>query len=576
MIPPNIIFDGQILQTDAWYRGMGRYCLQLLNQLNEESDGFNLYIIFNSNINCEQERFAEIERMCPNIKQIKLNLPITSDPLASESTYKQRLDTLIEERFRGQDNYYVITSLFTFNFYAQYPTNCRKILLFYDLTPLMFWKDLGAYFPPWLYMKRFRQIYEAESILTISNVVREDVIRTFGFSRDRVTSINGGFTKPKTRSKKPAGFNPGHEYVLFVSGDLPHKNNELAAKGYAKFVEHSGTKAKLVVTSTFSKESRQRLSNICPSLIFSGNVTDEELEWLYQNAGAVLFASKYEGLGIPILDAVYNHKPVIASKIPVFQEMSEKAFYLFPPDNAEALAVALNHAINRDGFSVKHKQYKGILERYSWENTARGFIASLKGLEPQETFAEKRTDFRKRVAVLAIHPGVPGQIGRSAEPLHYWLAKSHRVDYYFDSCGLNITQMERPTFLDEIDVSVSDIAEFTTAKYKEHDEVIYLLDDKSLRYKIARFAAVLPGVAVCNFSSKKLPPELHKIKKLILDNQKYCLNVKNKLNFSEISSWLNGRVAVDSHRTPSEMIIRRGHWNSVIMNKLLRNLSRDR
>src|SRR5690606_28149825 len=108
-----------------------------------------------------------------------------------------------------------------FDFFAQFPHECHKMLMMYDITPLMFWQDLGAYFLPHLYMKRFEQIYEADLILSISETVRRDVLETFGLDPEKVVNIDGGFSK-KSTAVKPKGFKIPPHYGLLPTGDLPH------------------------------------------------------------------------------------------------------------------------------------------------------------------------------------------------------------------------------------------------------------------------------------------------------------------------------------------------------------------
>ncbi|HET9850437.1 MAG TPA: glycosyltransferase family 1 protein [Candidatus Saccharimonadales bacterium] len=559
----NIIFDGQVLQTDAWYRGMGRYTLQLLHSLSDmPSQDIKLHIIFNKNINCAPERFEVIKYLCPNVEQIIADLPVATDRSASERAYKRKLTSLLKKSISGSDNYFVITSLFSFSFFAQFPNNCRKILLFYDLTPLLFWKDLGGYFPPHLYMKRFRQVYEADIITTISGTILKDVISVFGFEPNRVVNINGGFTKSTNKAIKPKRIGRTKKYLLFVSGDLPHKNNEFAVKGFAKYKKLSGSNVDLVISSTFSEQSQQELMKIYPDVIFSGNVSDEELEWLYEHAQAVLFASKYEGLGIPILDAVFNNKPVIASSIPVFKEMTDK-FYFFNPNREDELVSAIHNGLAKKDFAERQKDYSAILNKYSWQNTANEFIGAIKSA-PENLIVKKPAE---KIALVSVHPGISGQVGRLAEPLNYWLSKDFIVDYYFDSTGLSITKMERPTFLDQLNVRVADITEMTPRAYRSYTEVIFLLDNKSLRYKTAEFAAVLPGICVADFRGVSRSSKLA-VRDVVLDNQKSTLNPEDKKP-EQIAQWIKEQIK-DVKPSKSELIIRQRAPNSIIMRKLLK------
>lgn len=569
----NIIFDGQILQTEAWYRGMGRYIVQVLHHLSELPDrGYKYTLLVNDKIDCDPDRFEVIKYLCPKLNIVHASLPIAKHHSSTQASYKKAINKVIDMEFHDQDNYFVITSLFTFDFFAEYPDSVKKLLIFYDLTPLLLWSDLGAYFPPSLYMSRFKTIFQADKVLTISNTVRDDVLTVFGLESEKVASINGGFSKPSGQINKPASFKVPQNYVLFVSADLPHKNNLVAAEGFNKYILSSKSKTRLVVTSKFSEKSQKELKKVCPSIIFSGNVTDQELEWLYANSEAVLFASKYEGLGIPILDAVYNEKPVIASKIPVFIEMCKNAFYYFDTNNTDKLAIAIKDALAKKDFNSKRLNYAKIMDKYTWTNTANDFIEQVSStiVANQQTTKQK-----KRIAVVGVHPGVPGQLGRLAEPLHYWLSKDYAVDYYFDSCGLNYKEIERPTFLDQIGVWVMDIAQLTVHRYKTYAEVVYIVDDLSLQYKTAQVASVLPGLLVHKFSGKAKGTK-SLAQSLIKNNAKAEYQVPPITSSGEIYRWLSKQINSNLKDTATEVIIRNGRSNLVIMNKLIRRIKNDK
>ena len=229
---PVIIFDGQLLQTNAWHRGMGKYLLHMVSELNKYSKEYSFVLILNNNLEIDNDRLSRIQASCPFLEIIQADLPLPKDRQYNQRDYQKRLSAVLEGKFADRDKYFVITSLFLFDFYTDYPSNAKKLLIFYDLTPLFFWKDLGGYFPQKLYMTRFTKILEADMIFSISGTVKNDIVRTFGIDEQRVTNINGGFDKNTDQAKKPDNLDIPERYILLPTGDLPHKNNETAIKGY--------------------------------------------------------------------------------------------------------------------------------------------------------------------------------------------------------------------------------------------------------------------------------------------------------------------------------------------------------
>jgi glycosyltransferase involved in cell wall biosynthesis len=569
----HLIIDGQILQTDAWHRGMGKYTLQVIHELSEASnDDLQISLIFNSTLDCDPERFAVMKYLCPKAEQYHVKLPLSKEQEATPKTYVRRLTDYIDEQFSGLDNYYMITSLFTFAFYAEFPTNCHKALLFYDLNPLLFWQDLGGYFLPHLYMKRFKTIYEADLIFSISDTTKNDLVRTFGIDADTITNINGGFTKLAAHSTSKE-FKLPEKFILFPTADLPHKNNELAIEGFSLFNKSAKSTYKLLITSTFHEAHKQKLLDMNPNVIFTGNVSDEQLVFLYEKSDAVLFASKCEGLGIPMLDGVANNKPIVASRIPVLEEMATNAFYFFDPYNAKELADRLKQAVSKQGFDEKRRSYPAIMKKYTWAATG---AALLKGLEKYASrqAREDRSESppSKRIAMVCLNPGIANQIGRLAEPLYLKLSQKYKLDFYFDSTGLSTPEMERPTFLDYVDATVADIHNLSFTAYRKYDTVIYLMDDLSLSSVIVRHAAVLPGVLLHNFTTKSSKV----LKDAIISNQ----SLARKLP-ATLTSDYDGLVGVitdlieNRSITKEESIIKNNWMKRSIMKKLMAGIKND-
>lgn len=517
-----LVIDGQLLQTSAWYRGMGKYTIQFLRQLSEQGHPtLRLILIFNKSLPVSEERQKVLSVMCPNIEQRVLKLPLPRYRDSTKNTYKQALKRNLKDITSAYETYHLLTSLFSFDFFAEFMPVDHKILIFYDLIPLFFWKDLGGYFPPHLYMSRFDTIYESGSILAISATTKDDVINTFGIAETKITNINGGYTKISSGAHKPKDINTKNPYVLFPSGDLPHKNNETIVRGWELYCEKYGDMP-LLITSSFNEVSKRKLEALSNNIIFTENVSDEELEWLFLNAQAILFGSRYEGLGMPVLDAVAFNKPIITSRISVFMEMSAEGFYYFDPDDIYELSESIRSALKKKNFIKRQRTYKEILLKYTWEKTGAVAVEALMS-EPKRA-ASKGPKVKQSIALVCLHPGIPDQIGRLAEKLYCHLKDKFDVNYFFDSNGHSFWEMERPTFLDLLEnCKVADISKLDTVSYKRYDKIVYLLDSKAFPSRVAQRSVVIDGLVVVD--------RLEKYKKDIL--QSIVMKTKTKIKYDK-------------------------------------------
>jgi glycosyltransferase involved in cell wall biosynthesis len=508
--------------------------LQVVKQLSEQALDTRLVLIFNSQIETNVARFETIRYLGPNFEQAFAALPYAKDKHSTASQYKKALNQFVADNFNSSHITYAITTLFSFDVFAEYPDDVRKALVFYDLIPLMNWKDLGGYFPPHLYMSRFERIYESDIVYCISETTRQDVLNTFCIDPKKAVNINGGFTEHHLDAVKPVAFEVPKKYILFPTGNLPHKNNQIVFQALKKvLVEHKDVH--LLVTSAFSEEAKEKLLNICnKNVIFTQNVTDEELQYLYKNASMVLFASKYEGLGLPVLDAVFHEKPIVASSISVFKEMSENAFFYFDMNDSNQAATAISQALDKKNFKAKVVHYPAILSKYDWKKVGGTILSHLDGHKAVDRAVG--VEKPEKIAIVSLNPGIEGTIGRLSEQLYGRLRGVVSVSYFFDSCGLRHKDMERPTFLDHLsDTEVYDLKRLSLREYRKFDRVFYLLDGKSTNFMIMEYAVSLPGGIIYDQSidgkmakvvmpgapkrlslSEKEPQPLDKLKSFIL------------------------------------------------------------
>src|SRR5262249_35415605 len=117
------------------------------------------------------------------------------------------------------------------------------------------------------------------------------------------------------------------DFILYVGGPDFRKNLSGALESFASLPDHERRGLDLVVACFLPPKQRGRLEQtgrdlgIADSLKLLGYVSDEELHALYQMCRVFFFPSLYEGLGLPVLEALQCGAPVVAgdnSSIPEF------------------------------------------------------------------------------------------------------------------------------------------------------------------------------------------------------------------------------------------------------------------
>ncbi len=176
-------------------------------------------------------------------------------------------------------------------------------------------------FRPAIYPYSMRR---AERLLAISEFTRATVIERCGVAPGRITAIPFGYD-PEDVKAAPTDRVSG-PYLFFPAATFPHKNHETLIRTYAALRRRGAVDARLVFTGMQTSHWKRlaRLAGdlgVAEDVVHLGFLPYAEVRRVFAGARAVLFPSRYEGFGIPVLEAAEFRKKVITSRLPVFDEI---------------------------------------------------------------------------------------------------------------------------------------------------------------------------------------------------------------------------------------------------------------
>lgn len=224
---------------------------------------------------------------------------------------------------------------------------------------------------------------KAAELLFVSEFSRQEFLRRVGAPRGGMTVTHNGVDQDWF--KLPLAHEPARPpYFLAIGNIKPHKNIHLLCQTFAHIAEQCD--ADLVLAGEYSgfrsaEASTEILAAICPGRIkFTGPVEQEELVRLMCGATALVFPSRYEGFGLPPLEALAAGVPVVASNIPPVREVCGEHARYFSPDSEEQLAQAMLETL---ALSPQDRRQRGEAGRaharqFSWVHTAKTTAQVLK------------------------------------------------------------------------------------------------------------------------------------------------------------------------------------------------------
>ena len=173
-------------------------------------------------------------------------------------------------------------------------------------------------------------------------------------------------------------------FVLYSGTIEPRKNLPMLLKGFAALVRQEPRLPHRLVFAGGSRandaEEMQRLAatlGIADRLFLTGYVTSEQMNALMSECAAFAYVSRYEGFGLPPLEAMTCGAPVVTSNSSSLPEVVGDAGLQVDPDDSEGIAAALYCLLTDSAENERRRAMS--LERaaqFSWQRTARLTLAA--------------------------------------------------------------------------------------------------------------------------------------------------------------------------------------------------------
>ena len=241
-------------------------------------------------------------------------------------------------------------------FRGPYRARCPVVLTVHDLAVLRH----PEVFKPWHRLTAKAALEGsrlAAAIVAVSEFTRDEAVELLGVKPERVRIVPNG-VEPVFTAEGPSA---DGDYVLAVGTLEPRKN-------LGRVVEA----AKLAGIELRVVGARGWGGVDVPGWV--GRASDEELAALYRGARCVVYASLYEGFGLPVLEAMASGVPVVTSAGGATEEIAGGAAVLVDPLDVDAIAGGIAEADRRRGELVP----RGLEQarRFTW-SAAADLVANL-------------------------------------------------------------------------------------------------------------------------------------------------------------------------------------------------------
>lgn len=235
-------------------------------------------------------------------------------------------------------------------------TKIKQIATFHDCMEWTFLNKIhaiperaGLKLKLYFYKKRFYVwlIYQLglrklDSVLTISNYAQKSLTQHFSFIKNKISYVYHGIPMGFSSSNTPLPFEE-REGVLMLGGDSYQKNPENAIKAWNALPEELKIKHPLTIAGFTGNEDSPVMTTIIAlgienQVVIKKWVSDQELISLFSTSAVLLFASREEGFGFPLVQAMACGTPIVTSEAEVLREIGGEAVLTAPAENPELLS----------------------------------------------------------------------------------------------------------------------------------------------------------------------------------------------------------------------------------------------
>jgi glycosyltransferase involved in cell wall biosynthesis len=165
--------------------------------------------------------------------------------------------------------------------------------------------------------------------------------------------------------------------LVYMGSFMPYKNVATLVRAMRSLPDHE-----LHLMSRISPEERERLTALGPGgrLVFHDGASDEVYRDVLRGATALVSASRDEGFGIPLVEAMALGTPVVVSDIPVFREVGGTAGTYVDPDDVPGFIAAIRELDDAGRWAQRSAAAREQAARFSWSASARVLLALVERL----------------------------------------------------------------------------------------------------------------------------------------------------------------------------------------------------
>jgi glycosyltransferase involved in cell wall biosynthesis len=348
-----IAFDNQIF-LEQRFGGISRYFCEMFDILKENRDAKSKIIApLHFNKHLSDLRVNGNYYVPTTTNKLNINRFVTK--------YSNQISELRFNRFKPD----ILHKTF---FYKPQKTQFKSVITVYDMIHEKYNQNLS-----FIESKKV-SIFNADHIICISESTKIDLLKYYKINENKVSVVPFGVGKNFFNNHRINSINQRNAELVFIGRRNGYKNFELFIKAFAGSMKLKKN-FKIIVFGggEFNKLEKILINNLgIQNNVIKKEGNDKVLKNILSSAVAMVYPSKYEGFGLPILEAMALGSIVFTSRTSSMPEVGGKHAYYFDPDSVNSIQSTLEDGLILNPDFSEDFQRSGILwaQKFSWENCA--------------------------------------------------------------------------------------------------------------------------------------------------------------------------------------------------------------
>jgi glycosyltransferase involved in cell wall biosynthesis len=370
-----LTIDGVIFETQA-RGGISRLFAEILPRICKIDSGLEIDLLFET---------RRLQQQLPQHRGIR-NRPIPSAsvylrPWRLWHTWHNNAQTLLNAFYAGGGKGRIWHSTY---YTLPLKWHGQRVVTVYDMIHEHYPEFFNSPEDEAFRQQKRRCLTQADRVICISEVTRQDLLERYQLDEDRlrVVHLAAGSTFQEQSLPPPLAVLGLRPYLLYVGSREGYKNFDRLLEAYQSWKGRTDFDLVAVGGSQPTNAESQRLheSGLFDRIRFLGSINDDQLRALYHHATAFVYPSRYEGFGIPLLEAMACGCPVVASRIPTTVEVAGDVPIYFEIADNDTLLNALDLALQESPGSRRRADGVRRAQAFSWNETAHKTLAVYRDL----------------------------------------------------------------------------------------------------------------------------------------------------------------------------------------------------